>query len=47
MDDFQKLNLIKENIAKEHDPAILFAMNKVARRLEKNIEKIKQKIVNF
>ena len=42
MSEFEQLETLRKNISTVHDPAILFAMNQTARRLEKNIDKIKK-----
>ena len=44
MSEFEQLETLRKNISKVHDPAILFAMNQTARKLEENIDKIKDLI---
>lgn len=42
MSVYEQLNMIKENIASQQDPAILFAMSQRVRQLEDEIKRIEQ-----
>lgn len=47
MNPFEQLELLKKNVSKCEDPAVLFAMNQRARELQTQCEAIKKITVTY